>query len=121
MHALLSPLFVGQLQNLHKTILADFRANVLAKMKSDSYNFAEVIATNRTQAEQAFIKEATTLVLQDTDWSFDDSLATLRADITSIATDCRVEETKKMITSIEVSFPCYLCFCHFVTNLLTQA
>lgn len=41
-------------------------------------------------------------MLQDTDWSYEEEFMQLQDDITQIADQCRVEETKKMVLQIEV-------------------
>lgn len=41
-------------------------------------------------------------LLDDTDWTFDDELEILREEITHIADQLRADETKKMLTLIEV-------------------
>ncbi|GAA94929.1 uncharacterized protein L969DRAFT_89889 [Mixia osmundae IAM 14324] len=100
-NASLSPLYVGQLKNVHKQVVRDFKAAILAQLKADSYDFASVVDQTRQKAESTFITEAKALSLDGTDWSYDDALVQLREDITAIADTCRVEETKRMVTSIE--------------------
>jgi hypothetical protein len=58
MHASLSPLFVGQLKNLHKVIVRDFRTTVLERLKGDDYNFAELVNGAKAKAEGDFKTEA---------------------------------------------------------------
>lgn len=102
LHSSLSPLFLGQLKNLHKAAVTTFRTSVLEGVKGESYDFGEVVQNQRERNEKVFIAGASEALLEDTDWTYDDELDLLREDITHIADQCRVDETKKMITRIEV-------------------
>lgn len=101
LNAALSPYFLGQLKNLHKTILSSFKSSVLAKLKGDNYDFAEVVQGEKSKAELTFRAASTAICLVDTDWTIDEELAQFNEDVTQIADQCRAEETKKMVTQIE--------------------
>lgn len=58
MHAALSPLFMGQLQNLHKSVLARFKSELLAGLKGDGYDFGSVVQSTRQKAEADYRNEA---------------------------------------------------------------
>lgn len=74
MNVSLSPLFLSQLKNLHKVIVRDFKASILARLKGEGYDFAEVVKTTRAKAEGDFRKEA------DGESTSDGQDALLRAD-----------------------------------------
>ena len=58
MNSDLSPLFMGQLANLHKVIIRDFKAAVAAGLKHDGYDFAALISESRSAALNRFKKGA---------------------------------------------------------------
>lgn len=72
-------------------------------MRVEGYNFAEVVAAARDNAENRFTEGATEAKLEDTDWVWEEELELLREEIRSIADQCRADETKKMVNLIEVS------------------
>ncbi|KAF8197871.1 root hair defective 3 GTP-binding protein-domain-containing protein [Pholiota molesta] len=78
----LTPLFVGQLKNLHKACLAAFKKEMLDGMRGEEYNFAEVVATAKERWE--------------------DELQLLEEEVETVADQCRKDETKKMLNQIEV-------------------
>ena len=57
-HANLSPLFFGQIKNLHKHAVVSFKTAVLEGLKGDSYDFAEVVKKARTTWEGVFVDGA---------------------------------------------------------------
>lgn len=100
---MLSPLYLGQLKNLHKSVLLAFKKAMLEGMKVEGYNFADVCAKARESNEKRFIDGATEAKLEDTDWVWEDELELLREEISSVADQCRADETKKMVNQTEVS------------------
>jgi hypothetical protein len=54
LHAALTPLFLGQLKNLHKSVLTAFQAVVLDRLKGEGYDFGEVVKSARAASEQKF-------------------------------------------------------------------
>ncbi len=58
LHASLSPLFLGQLKNLHKTVAARFAKDLNAGLKEPGYDFAEVVQRGTGQARVAFVEGA---------------------------------------------------------------
>ncbi|KAK0559911.1 Dynamin-like GTPase that mediates homotypic ER fusion [Tilletia horrida] len=106
LNSTLSPFFLGQLKNLHKAILAEFKTNVVEKLRGEGNDFAEVVTAERSKAELAFNTASTAILLSDTDWdtAVEEERTQLDSDITQIADQCRAEETKKMITQIERTF-----------------
>lgn len=101
LNSTLSPFFLGQLKNLHKAVLAIFKASVTEKLRGDGYDFAQVVGAERTKALGAFEAGATLIRLADTDWTFEDEFEQLKEDVGDIADQCRAEETKKMVMQIE--------------------
>lgn len=100
----LSPFFLTHLKNLHKSVLKDFRKAIQDGLKVDGYDFAKVVQETRERAEKEFVEGAKSCQLEDTDWSWEEALGMLKEDIVAIADLLRVEETKKMVVIIEVSF-----------------
>lgn len=97
----LSSLFMTQLKNLHKSILREYRKAIQDGLKGEGYDFAAVVKSTRAKAEEDFVKGAREVVLADSGWSYDESLAQLQEDVVTIADMLRVEETKKMVAVIE--------------------
>lgn len=58
LHASLSPLFLGQLKNLHKTVTATFSKEITAGLKEHGYDFAEVVEKGKAKAKDTFVKGA---------------------------------------------------------------
>ena len=100
--ATLSPLFLGQLKNLHKSSLVAFKKQMTDGMKGDGYNFAEIVSTARRHSEETFSSGAKEALLQGVDWRWEDELELLRDEVRQVADQCRRDETKKMINLIEV-------------------
>ena len=58
LHASLSPLFLGQLKNLHKTSTATFSKEITAGLKEHGYDFAEVVEQAKARAKDTFLRGA---------------------------------------------------------------
>ncbi|EJD03026.1 root hair defective 3 GTP-binding protein [Fomitiporia mediterranea MF3/22] len=99
--SVLSPLFLGQLKNLHKSVLVAFKKEMQEGMRVEGYNFADVCSQARELCEKRFVNGAKEAKLEDTDWVWEDELGLLREEMGSVADQCRADETKKMINSIE--------------------
>ena len=56
----------------------------------------------RESNEKRFVDGATEAKLEDTDWVWEDELELLREEIGSVSDQCRADETKKMVNTIEV-------------------
>ncbi|KAH9987006.1 RHD3/Sey1 [Russula compacta] len=102
----LSPLFLGQLKNLHKAVLVSFKAETVAGLKAEGYNFADVVRKARTGAEARFSDGAREAVVAEGDaaWQWEEELRLLQDEIRSIADQLRKDETKKMVNAIERNF-----------------
>ncbi|OCH93787.1 protein SEY1 [Obba rivulosa] len=100
----LSPLFLGQLKNLHKACLASFKKEMLDGLRGEGYNFAHVVATARECCEQRFVEGGREVLVEGTDWSYEEELASLKEEMKSVADQCRKDETKKMVNLIERNF-----------------
>lgn len=99
----LSPLFLGQVKNLHRSSLGTFKQELLGGLKGDAYNFAEIVGKARERCERSFEEGSTEALIEDTDWSYEDEFVALRDEVKSVADQCRRDETKKMVNVIEVS------------------
>jgi Root hair defective 3 GTP-binding protein (RHD3). len=98
----LSPLFLGQLKNLHKSCLVAFKKEMLDGMRGVEYSFADVVSKAREQCEGRFSEGAKEALVEGTDWSWEDELELLKEEVGSVADQCRRDETKKMVNLIEV-------------------
>jgi hypothetical protein len=54
LHASLSPLFLGQLKNLQKTVAVKFAKDLASGLKEPGYDFAHVVQSATTSATQKF-------------------------------------------------------------------
>ncbi|CAE6489237.1 unnamed protein product [Rhizoctonia solani] len=99
----LGPLFLGQVKNLHKTCLSSFKKEVLDGVKVEGYSFADVVGGAREKWEGRFREGAAEALLPETDWTYDEELASLQHEFGVVADQLRADETKKMINSIERS------------------
>ncbi|KAG2064326.1 root hair defective 3 GTP-binding protein [Suillus decipiens] len=104
MDSTLSPLFLGQLKNLHKSCLTSFKRELLEGLRGDEYSFADVVGKARTKCETRFADGAKDVSLEDTDWTWQDEFESLREEIGNVADQCRKDETKKMVNLIERNF-----------------
>jgi len=100
----LLPLFLGQLKNLHKSALVSFKADIVAGLKAEGYNFADVVTKARGGAEGRFSDGAREVVVVEGDstWQWEEEFRLLRDEIQSVADQLRRDETKKMVNAIEV-------------------
>ena len=103
MESTLSPLFLGQLKNLHKLCLVSFKREMLDGLRGESYNFAEIVSGGRSKFEQLFLTGAKELVVEGVDWSYDEEYSLFQEEVQLVADQCRKDETKKMVNVIEVS------------------
>lgn len=99
----LSPMFLGQLKNLHKSCLVTFKKDMTEGMRIEGYNFADVVSSSKSKCEKRFIEGASEAKLDDVDWTWEDDLEHLRDDMKAVSDQCRSDETKKMVNLIEVS------------------
>ncbi|KAL0575676.1 Dynamin-like GTPase that mediates homotypic ER fusion [Marasmius crinis-equi] len=104
--ATLSPLFLGQLKNLHKSCLSTFKQDILGGLKGEDYDFAVVVSKAKTKSEHRFTEGAKEAVVdpESIHWSWEEELELLKEEVKSVADQCRKDETKKMINAIERNF-----------------
>ncbi|KAJ7873867.1 RHD3/Sey1 [Mycena olivaceomarginata] len=102
--AALSPLFLGQLKNLHKTCLVAFKKEMLDGLHGEGYSFADVVATARQRCLGRFETGAKEALVEETDWTWEDEMISLKEEVGSVADQCRKDETKKMVNLIERNF-----------------
>ncbi|GBE80625.1 Protein SEY1 [Sparassis crispa] len=100
----LSPLFLGQLKNLHKDCMVTFKAEMHEGMRGEGYNFADVVKAARGRCETRFLEAAGEALVDGAEWTYDDAFALLQEDVRSVADQCRKDETKKMVNIIERNF-----------------
>jgi hypothetical protein len=58
LHSSLSPLFLGQLKNLHKIVATRYAKELSAGLKEPGYEFAEVVQKGTDKARKAFLDGA---------------------------------------------------------------
>ncbi|KAJ7091897.1 RHD3/Sey1 [Mycena belliarum] len=102
--ASLSPLFLGQLKNLHKTCLVTFKSEMLNGLRGEGYNFGEVVFAARGRCLGRFETAAKEALVEGTDWVWEDELNSLAEEVRGVADQCRRDETKKMVNHIERNF-----------------
>ncbi|KAG5652873.1 Dynamin-like GTPase that mediates homotypic ER fusion [Sphagnurus paluster] len=100
----LSPLFLGQLKNLHKTCLVTFKDEILDGLRGDSYDFGEVVHKAQGKCVRTFSDGAQEALVEGTEWVWEDELESLKEEVRAVADQCRKDETKKMINLIEKNF-----------------
>ncbi|KAJ7693445.1 RHD3/Sey1 [Mycena rosella] len=100
----LSPLFLGQLKNLHKSCLVAFKTEMLDGLRGEGYNFAEVVSAARTRWLERFETGAKEALVEGADWAWEDEMAALAEEVGAVADQCRRDETKKMVNHIERNF-----------------
>ncbi|CAD6565482.1 MAG: Dynamin-like GTPase that mediates homotypic ER fusion [Cyphobasidiales sp. Tagirdzhanova-0007] len=101
MNSSLSPLFVGQLKNVHKMIVKKFKATIAAELKAEGYDFGGLVKQAHNDAESYFIEQAQLIQLDNTDWQYEEAHIQLKEELAAIADTLRAEETKKMVVLIE--------------------
>ncbi|KAJ2922202.1 hypothetical protein H1R20_g14882, partial [Candolleomyces eurysporus] len=97
----LSPLFLGQLKNLHKQCLATFKKDLLDGLKGEDYSFGDVVTKATKKVEDAYSTVAKEAFVEGTDWNWEDDLDLLKEETRGVADQCRKDETKKMVNQIE--------------------
>ncbi|KLO18325.1 root hair defective 3 GTP-binding protein [Schizopora paradoxa] len=102
--SVLSPLFLGQLKNLHKACLVTFKKEMLEGLRGENSNFADVVTAAKDKCEVSFVTAAKEARLEDSDWVWEDELELLREEVKSVSDQCRADETKKMVNQIERNF-----------------
>lgn len=102
MDSILSPLFIGQLKNLHKLCLVTFKSDIVDGQRGEGYSFADIVSRAREHSETTFTRGAQEAIVEGTDWSWEDELDLLKEEVSNIADQFRKDETKKMINVIEV-------------------
>ncbi|PCH36110.1 root hair defective 3 GTP-binding protein [Wolfiporia cocos MD-104 SS10] len=100
----LSSLFLGQLKNLHKACLVQFKTAMLEGMRGEGYSFAEIVSATQERCEKRFLEGAQEALVEGTEWSYDEELELLREEVRHVADQCRKDETKKMVNLIERNF-----------------
>ncbi|KAJ7121271.1 RHD3/Sey1 [Mycena crocata] len=102
--ATLSPMYLGQLKNLHKSCLVAFKKEMLDGLHGEGYNFADVVAAARERCLGRFETGAKEATVEGTDWTWEDDMISLKEEVGSVADQCRKDETKKMVNLIERNF-----------------
>ena len=129
LHASLSPLYLGQLKNLHKQAIVRFDKDLKEGLGKAGYDFGELVRGSKAEARAFFEAGAKGMLLFDilsfwrrrhrgkltniemivegTGWEHDNELALLDEDLAFIGDQRRSDETKKMVNAIEVRSSCF--------------
>ncbi|TIB04641.1 hypothetical protein E3P96_01585 [Wallemia ichthyophaga] len=99
----LSPLYINQVKNLHKKAIDSYKKELHARLKSDSYDFSNVVKESSIHHLQTFIDQAKEITLAGTDWSYIETLEQLKVDIDTVSADCRSDELIKLLNQLERS------------------
>lgn len=92
----LSHLFLGQLKNLRQAALVSFKADTIANLEADDYNFADVVRRARGCAEGRFVGARVAVVVEGAAaWQWEEVFRLLRDEIGSITVQLRRDEKKK--------------------------
>ncbi|KAH0827997.1 RHD3/Sey1 [Lanmaoa asiatica] len=102
----LSPLFVGQLKNIHKSCLSAFKSALHATLSGDGtdYNFGDVVGKATSECETRFQAGGKEACIEEKEWNWEEELGLLREEIANVAEVFRKDETKKMVNLIERNF-----------------
>ena len=81
-----------------------FKAEIVAGLNVEGYNFADVVTKACAGAEARFSEGSREAVVAEGDptWQWEEELRMLREEIQGVANQLRKDETKKMVNSIEV-------------------
>ncbi|KAF8520478.1 RHD3/Sey1 [Hysterangium stoloniferum] len=110
LNSVLSPLFLGQLKNLHKDVLATFKQDLINKLRGEGYSFGDVVSKARQRLTQRFQEgaEEARKVKEDDEsdeeWNWHEEEELLNIEVAAIASQMRLDETKKMVNQIERNF-----------------
>lgn len=108
----LSPLFLGQLKNLHKSCLSAFKSALHDTLSGNGteYNFGDVVGKATSECEGRFQAGGKEACIEEQEWSWEEELYLMREEIANVAEVFRKDETKKTVNLIEVR-ACYLESC----------
>ncbi|KAA1115268.1 Dynamin-like GTPase that mediates homotypic ER fusion [Puccinia graminis f. sp. tritici] len=103
MNSNLSPLFLAQLKILSKSIIKRFQAELIHELKTGSgvRDFKEVVSSQMQASQKEFEDGVKLVLLDETDWMYTEELNQLVEDLTNISNQCKVDEMKKLLSSIE--------------------
>ncbi|KAF9004417.1 root hair defective 3 GTP-binding protein [Hymenopellis radicata] len=94
-----------RLKNLHKLCLSSFKKELLDSLKGEEYNFAEVVKSARETWETKFESAAVEAVVEESpEWNWEEESFLLKDEMSTVADQCRKDETKKMVNVIERNF-----------------
>lgn len=102
----LKTLFQGQLNAAHKHGVKSFSDAVTdavrAGQKQGSYDFAEIVETEKAKAIQGFESEGKELLVEDAPWSdYQQEMTLFRNDLDEVSARLRKEEMRRLATRLE--------------------
>ncbi|WFD36186.1 Dynamin-like GTPase that mediates homotypic ER fusion [Malassezia cuniculi] len=101
LNAALSPFFLAQLNNLHKSLVQEFRQTILDGVREPGYDFGNVVDKAHAATLAKYDAAAAAVLLEDTDWSIVDERAQFIAELEQAGQALRADECAKMIAQIE--------------------
>lgn len=103
MNTSLSPLYLAHLKSLAKSIIKKFQSQLIHELKTGSgaRDFKDVVDGQMDSAKKEFQDAVKLVLLDETDWGYTEELNQLVEDLTNISNQCKVDEMKKLIASIE--------------------
>ncbi|KAI6046110.1 RHD3/Sey1 [Pisolithus marmoratus] len=102
----LSPLFFGQLKNLHKSCLATFKASMQSSLSPGARDndFADTIGRAKRECEENFLTVAQEACIEEEEWTWEEELLLLREEMGAVAEVFRKDETQKVVNFVEKHF-----------------
>lgn len=103
----LKSLFTGQLNASHKSGVQTFSDQVseavrLAQKKGANYDFAQIVAAEKTLALKKYESDAKALVVEGASWSdYRQELALFRSDLDDVSARLRRDEMRRLATRVE--------------------
>lgn len=108
LNSILSPLFLGQIKNLHKLVLVKFKEELKEGVRGENYNYGEVVSQARERLQNRFkqgVQEVTKIQEEgdsEEEWNWREEEELLRVEVEAVAAQMRSDETKKMLNLMEV-------------------
>ena len=103
MNSNLHVIFVGQVRNLRKKAIADFKVIVQDILRGDSDHFASRLIESQQNAEKFFREHATNAVLERTNWQVTEDIRAFTEELFELASKIRSEEMDKLVKKLTKS------------------
>lgn len=97
-----SPLFAGQLKNLHQTCLAIFESEITDITGSCEFDFTSFVDTASIRCEDRFKASAEEAWVEGAEWNWIDELEQLKQDVNNTTERVREAAIMEIVTAVEV-------------------